>query len=87
VTPCVFIDENVLYLPGFSTFYAENEAGYLFETSINAYQNIRRHIPKCPDFDTAGRRRSLEDLLQANFKKYGVRFREGIEVAQVREKL
>jgi hypothetical protein len=66
VTSCAFIDENVLYTPGFSTIYPENGSRIFIR---NAYQNIRRHISESPDFNTAGWRRSLEDLLQAILKK------------------
>jgi len=53
---------------------------------MNPYQYTRRHIPEGPDFDTAGRRRRLEDILQAILKRQ-FEFGEGIEVAQVREEL
>jgi len=69
VTPCILIDENVLYETVSSIFYHKMEAGCSFETSMNIYQSTRRHIQESPDFDTAGRRRRLEDILQAILKK------------------
>jgi hypothetical protein len=45
------------------------QAEYFFETLINAYQNILRHIPEGHDFHTAGRRRRLEDTVQAILKR------------------
>jgi len=63
------------------------EAGCSFETSMNVHQNIRRHIPESPDFNTAGRRRRLEDILQAILKKWIESLGKGAEMAQFREEL
>jgi hypothetical protein len=54
VTPCTLIDGNVLYKPATSIVYRKMETGRSLETSVNEYQNIRRHIPEGLDFDTAG---------------------------------
>jgi hypothetical protein len=51
------------------SFILKMEAGRSIEMSVRKYQNIRRHIPEGPDFDTAGRRRTLENILQAKLKK------------------
>ena len=45
------------------------EAEYSFQTPMNLYQNILSHIPEGPDFDTAGKMRRLEHILQAILKK------------------
>jgi hypothetical protein len=51
------------------SFTLKIEVGRSFEMSVNEYQNIRRHNPEGPNFDTAGRRHILEDILQAKLKK------------------
>jgi hypothetical protein len=45
------------------------EAGCTVVRSIYIYQNTRLHISEGPDVYTAGRRRRLEDILQAILKK------------------
>jgi hypothetical protein len=63
---CILIDGNVFYEHAASIFYPENGSRMFLRKSKNVYQNVGRHIPESHDFDTAGRRRRLEDVLQGS---------------------
>jgi len=71
-------------LPHYSTL--KMEAEYSFETPMNVYQNIRSHIPKGPDYDTARKMRRLEHILQAILKKYSVRLGKGLKWLKLEKK-
>jgi hypothetical protein len=53
---------------------------------MNLYQNILSHIPEGPDFDTSGKMRRLEDILQAILKKYSVRWGKRLKWLKLEKK-
>jgi hypothetical protein len=61
------------------------EAATSFETAMNVFQIIRRHIPAGCEFETAGRRSKIGRYIAGDLGEVECEGREGIEVAQVRE--
>jgi hypothetical protein len=77
------VDGNVSYEPAAPFSYPVNGSRMFLRNANKYLTKYSESHPRGPDFDTAGRMCTLEDILNAIVRK----IREGIEVAQVGEEL